>query len=357
MKPLMTALIDTYNHEKYIEQAITSVLEQGLSPKELEILVVDDGSTDRTSEMIRKFAPRVKHLRKKNGGQASAFNAGFAEARGGVIAFLDGDDWWAKGKLEAVAEGLERNPEMAAVGHGYYEYQEATGETRECVPPRRRVAIEIATPEGRREALRSWPFLLMGALTVRRGLLEWVKRIPEEMVFMADTAIQVAAMAKGALLLDQALFYYRHHAENRYAVGDGASERLRRRYEMTELVYRGVYRMMVERGLPEDEISDLLSGVWIEARRLRLSRFGGSRLEAYRTEMEYLRTAHRGPTRSYRIFKRAVVGAATMLLPARSFYRLRDWYGRNELGRYRERLFPAGHEQGPVATRRNSKGE
>jgi glycosyltransferase involved in cell wall biosynthesis len=82
MKPLVTGLIDTYNHERYIEQAIVSVLEQGLSAEELEIVVVDDGSTDGTASIVEKFAPRVRHVRKKNGGQASAFNVGYRESRG-----------------------------------------------------------------------------------------------------------------------------------------------------------------------------------------------------------------------------------------------------------------------------------
>jgi len=93
MKPLVTALIDTFNHEKYAEQALVSVLEQGLSPEELEIVVVDDGSTDKTPSIIQKFVPRLKHVRKKNGGQAAAFNARFAEAHGEIVAILDGDDW------------------------------------------------------------------------------------------------------------------------------------------------------------------------------------------------------------------------------------------------------------------------
>lgn len=96
MKPLITALVDTCNHERYIEQALVSVLEQGLSPSELEIVVVDDGSADRTPEIIQKFLPRVKYLREKNRGQASAFNAGFLEAHGQFVALQDCDDCWEK---------------------------------------------------------------------------------------------------------------------------------------------------------------------------------------------------------------------------------------------------------------------
>jgi glycosyltransferase involved in cell wall biosynthesis len=93
MKPILSVLIDTYNHERYIEQAVVSAIEQDFAASEYEIIVVDDGSTDRTPEIVRKFAPRVRLLRKRNGGQASAFNAAFPELRGDVIAFLDGDDW------------------------------------------------------------------------------------------------------------------------------------------------------------------------------------------------------------------------------------------------------------------------
>src|SRR5437763_15554824 len=130
MKPFVTALIDTYNHEKYIEQAIVSVLEQGLSAEELEIVVVDDGSRDGTASIAEKFAPRVRLVRKKNGGQASAFNAGYRESRGEIVALLDGDDWGAKGKLNAVLDALGAKPELAAASHGYFEYDEGTGETR-----------------------------------------------------------------------------------------------------------------------------------------------------------------------------------------------------------------------------------
>src|SRR5437879_495363 len=105
-KPFVSVLIDTYNHERFIEEAIVSVLEQDFPASEREIIVVDDGSTDRAPAVIRKFEPQIRLLRKQNGGQASAFNVGIPECTGEIVAFLDGDDWWAPGKLRAVADAL-----------------------------------------------------------------------------------------------------------------------------------------------------------------------------------------------------------------------------------------------------------
>ncbi len=86
-KQRVSVLIDTYNHEHFIEHAIASVLEQDAPMADVEVIVVDDGSTDRTPEIVRRFEPRVRLLRKANGGQASAFNAGISECNGGHRCF------------------------------------------------------------------------------------------------------------------------------------------------------------------------------------------------------------------------------------------------------------------------------
>ena len=339
MKPLITALVDTFNHERYIEQALVSILEQGLSPAELEILVVDDGSTDQTPSIIQKFVPRVKHVRKKNGGQASALNAGFAEARGVIVAFLDGDDWWAKGKLLTVADALERHPAVAAVGHGHYEFHESTNETSLRVP-QQRALISMADREATRIAALHRRFLLPSALTVRRKVLEWIMPIPEEMLFIADVPLQAAALVMGTLILEQPLFYYRCHAQNLYAIDPNDDAKLCRKYQMTELVCERVSRRLLELGVPQESVSEFLAGVWVEAKRFRLGRFGGSRQDAFRTEMEAFRAAPPNPSVGYRLFRYLTLGAA-LLLPARSFYKIRNWYAEKDLGRYRDRLFRA----------------
>src|SRR5882724_622242 len=116
--PFVSVLIDTYNHERFIEEAIQSVLSQDFPTSQREILVVDDGSTDRTPEILAKFASQIRVLHKPNGGQASAFNHGIPECRGELIAFLDADDWWAPDKLTRITNAMAAEPEVGFIGHG-----------------------------------------------------------------------------------------------------------------------------------------------------------------------------------------------------------------------------------------------
>ena len=86
--PLVTAIVDTFNHEAFIEEALDSVLGQGLSPAELEVLVVDDGSTDRTPEILAKFGARARILRQKNGGRGRLSMPPFLSPRDKSSLFL-----------------------------------------------------------------------------------------------------------------------------------------------------------------------------------------------------------------------------------------------------------------------------
>src|SRR5258708_33961290 len=87
--PFFTVLIDTYNYGEFIEEAISSALAQDFPASQREILVVDDGSTDDTRQRLLKYRGEILYLRKQNGGQAWAFNYGFEQVRGEVIALLE----------------------------------------------------------------------------------------------------------------------------------------------------------------------------------------------------------------------------------------------------------------------------
>jgi len=117
----ISVLIDTYNQERFIKKAINSVLEQDFPVAEREIIVVDDGSSDHTPQIVQRFEPNLRYIRKENGGQASAFNVGIPECQGQIIAFLDGDDYWLPGKLSRVADVLAKNAAVGFVGHAVKE--------------------------------------------------------------------------------------------------------------------------------------------------------------------------------------------------------------------------------------------
>lgn len=336
MRPVVTALVDTYNQERYIEQALVSVLEQGLSASELEVVVVDDGSTDKTTAIVRKFLPRIKHVRKKNGGQGSAFNAGWAETTSDIVSILDGDDWWAKGKLTTVLEHLERNPGDVAVSHAYYEVYEKSGETRICGPREEPDFLHLGTPEAALYTREHWNFLQPSALTVRRRLLERVMPIPESLVFCADSPITTAAMAMGARVLPQTLSHYRIHACNLHAGDSDDPVRLRRKLEMEDEMYSVLYPRLLGLGVPRECVSVLLDEHWINVRHRMLAAYGGSRLKTCKTEMLFFRLTYKNPTLAYQLYKYLVMVPATLLLPPRGFYQLRNWYGRRNVGRLRD---------------------
>ena len=95
MKPAVSILIDTYNHERFIEEAVLSILEQDFPSAEMEILVIDDGSTDQTPEIVRKFGSRVRYIAQIEWrASVCVLTLGIPEAKGEIVAFLDGDDWW-----------------------------------------------------------------------------------------------------------------------------------------------------------------------------------------------------------------------------------------------------------------------
>ena len=96
--PTVSVVIPAYNSASYLAEAVESAL--GQTFKDLEILVVDDGSTDETQELMRRYGPPVRCLSQENTGVATARNRGIDESRGRYVAFLDADDVWQPDKLE-----------------------------------------------------------------------------------------------------------------------------------------------------------------------------------------------------------------------------------------------------------------
>ena len=99
--PLVSIVINNYNYAEFLGRAIESALDQSYAP--IEVVVVDDGSTDRSRQVIAGFGSNIVLVLKENGGQASAFNAGVSCSRGDIICLLDADDLFYPDKVKEIA--------------------------------------------------------------------------------------------------------------------------------------------------------------------------------------------------------------------------------------------------------------
>jgi glycosyltransferase involved in cell wall biosynthesis len=123
----VSIIIPVYNGEAVIARAIDSALSQNFA--DIEVIAVNDGSTDSTARMLASYGSRIKIISQPNRGPAAARNAGVAACDSRYIAFLDADDVWLSGKLASTCTALDANP-RAALAFSDYMVAEADGEAR-----------------------------------------------------------------------------------------------------------------------------------------------------------------------------------------------------------------------------------
>ena len=326
-KRFASVLIDTYNHERFIEQAIVSVLEQDFSPTDREIIVVDDGSTDRTPEIVKRFEPRVRLVRKENGGQASAFNTGIPECKGEIVAFLDGDDWWAPGKLQAVAAALADDAAVGLVGHGITEVFSDGRQHAELLRevPRFRIDSEAG---GRTFRLRK-SFLGTSRMTFRVDVLRQIGRVPETLRFEADEYLfTLAGFFADVLILRDSFTFYRLHDSNAFQIADGNKEAIRRKQRVLEALVDSLRVKLTERQTPDKLTQIVVEWIETEAESLRLSLDPGFPWETLRVELKNYSVMFENASAPHWLFKCATLLPACFM-SSRSYYSLRQRFAQN----------------------------
>jgi len=193
----VSVIIPVYNGESTLIEAVESVRSQ--ASDSLEIIVVDDGSTDRTDAVIRTLGPKVRSFRQANAGPAAARNRGLTEARGDRIAFLDADDLWAPGKLARQLDFLERHPEVDVVQGMSHPFRD---EWRDGLRLRRWLA-RVWSPKPDSALFRAGVFARVGPfagdMTIGEDL-DWFFRARE-------LGVRIAVLPEVAV-------YYRRHEGN-----------------------------------------------------------------------------------------------------------------------------------------------
>src|SRR5262245_31286009 len=319
--PLVSVVVDTYNHEAFIGEAIESVLQQEYQLGAVEVLVVDDGSRDGTAKQLSAFTDRVRIVRKENGGQASALNLGVSLARGEIIGFLDGDDWWHPRKLQAVVSYLLRNPTVGMVGHGIVEAA-ADGSQRALSPPEL-IRFNLKSDSGPAIFKQVTCFLGTSRLTCRRSVLERLLPIPEALVIQADEYLFTlgGAVAEVAVL-DEPLCYYRLHGQNLYQFSEHDPVRLKRKQLALAALVNVLPTRLKALGVAAESADKLVEHTALDLRRLGLVTHGGHIGMALPVEWAVMRAyPDQWPLDRWRV--KALMLLLALALPPKLFYRLR----------------------------------
>lgn len=212
MEALVSIIIDNYNYGRFVADAINSALTQ--TYRNCEVIVVDDGSQDDSREVIAGFGDRVKAIFKRNGGQASAFNAALAKCRGDVICFLDADDVFLPSKVERVVEGMAMCPQ----GWCFHHLQWTDSNLNRILTP----PIPLSTGKyDFRATLPSGKCTFAppatSGLAFARTLLNQITPIPEAITNGSDIYLKLSSMAlePGYFIADQYALQ-RIHGRNAY---------------------------------------------------------------------------------------------------------------------------------------------
>jgi glycosyltransferase involved in cell wall biosynthesis len=191
VEPLVSVVIPVFNGERFLREAVQSVLDQRYPP--LEIIIVDDGSTDGTATVARDLPKTVRYLHQTNQGPAAARNRGIEHAKGGLIAFADADDLWPPAKLELQLPYLFKDPAVEIV---MGRIQQVLSSDEEFGEP----AFSVN----------------LGCAVMRKSVFDRVGLFDETMRYSEDVDWFMRARESGAAIMtiDAVTLFYRQHEQN-----------------------------------------------------------------------------------------------------------------------------------------------
>lgn len=209
----VSVVIPAYNSGEYLPAAIESALDQTLAP--VEVIVVDDGSTDETPALAAQFGDRIVYVRQANQGVSSSRNLGLERARGNWVAFLDADDLWVPTKLERFAEYAHGDPGLVCL---FSDFEVFGHTTRTCRP-----SLDLSRWESERDEVLLVPSLsvMPSAAMVRADLPTrfptWARNDEDAIYFN-----EVSEYGRLAAVPEVLMRYRRH---NRSAQAQSGAER------------------------------------------------------------------------------------------------------------------------------------
>ncbi len=199
--PAVSVIIPCHNYGRFVSEAVTSALAQTCQP--VDVIVVDDGSTDDTPDRLQAFGSRIRHIRQENQGVSAARNSGVGHSRGEWVAFLDADDFWHPQKLEVQFRSMQTLDGVDFFG----------GPAPSKALPEALSALSPARKIGVRDFLVSTP-LGLSSVVVRRECALAVGGFDREFSAAADRDMWLRLAARySAATIASPCWHYRLHAE------------------------------------------------------------------------------------------------------------------------------------------------
>jgi glycosyltransferase involved in cell wall biosynthesis len=216
-----SVVINNFNYARFLPAAIESAL--GQTRAGLEVIVVDDGSTDTSREVIASYGAAIRPVLKPNGGMASAINAGCEIARGDVVLLLDADDLLDPEAIETVLASW--TPETVMV-HARLQLIDEEGKPLRGTVPAHWLPLDDGDVRPALLSRGSYSTTVTSGLALRRDALLRALPIPEDLFRQGADGYLVRAMPflGRVTAVDRPLGYYRHHGRNWTALGTSAAE-------------------------------------------------------------------------------------------------------------------------------------
>lgn len=191
---MISVVVPVYNGVNFVDEALASI--GGQQHADLEVVLVDDGSTDGLPELAARLPAQVRYLRQDNRGPAAARNLGIRSARAGVIAFLDVDDRWTPGHLERLEQALRKSP-AAGIAQG-------------------RIQQVVVGPDGSEHLSGPYRMPYLGSCLFRRWVFDRCGYFDEQMRFGEDYDLMCRAWEQDIpkCLVEEVSLLYRRHGGN-----------------------------------------------------------------------------------------------------------------------------------------------
>jgi len=310
----VSVVIDNHNYGRFLKETLDSVLTQVLD-NAVEIVVVDDGSTDESREILASYAPRVKSLLQARQGQASAFNSGLAAASGDIVCLLDSDDVFLPGKLEAVIEAF-KDPKVVCVQHFLHDTDAHLHPLPRRFPqwPASYVLDDYAA--GRTE------FTATSGLAFRRETLLKLLPIPKDLFYYLDDFLTAHSLFFGAVAnIPRVLGLHRMHGANWCAGGLENPAKIERDFQDRALYNSHRDRWLADAGVARSAEASDAERLELWRRRVLVEALRARPLEAARVWAEGLRGLPKTRHARFRAATTALaVASPTLYLALYDFY-------------------------------------